>query len=328
MQREHVRNPTDPPDCDGLEPTATASVCRWALLLAVLFAFASATLLTRLLLVRSLAQPDTLMALRYTISALAMGLLGCVLDQGKTHLSWKTTYLWGGLLIAAQAILLGIASKMAAASIVGLCFFGGASWAASLMGSYFKRQWRFVHLVGVGVGGVGLFTVIPPHGDVNLGSLLALGGGVAWGGYLLWSQNAMPNGTVAIIVATSRAMAIGAGGVWLVALLLEPHGLRMMQVQAWWAVLYIGLLPQSLGVAALGWLATRLNHVELGVSQLGAPILVAIGGVAILGESATWRLWVGLSFVLLGMVLASQRKRFWHGDDHKPRRPNEAIGGE
>ena len=279
---------------------------KWTILLAVLCAWASATLVTRVLLVHSWADPDTLMALRYTVSAAATGILAVLIDRNQTKLNWKLSDIWGGVLVGGQAILFGIASKLASASITGLCFFGCASLTASLAGIIFNRRFSPIQFLGFIFGLLGLIVVLKPGGDLNTGALLAVMGGIAWGGYLLWSKYRFPSGWIAGMKATSRIMAIGAAISWIFAFSVEPHGLSTMDQTAWIGVLYMGLIPQAVGFVVFGWLAGSLNPIQLGVSQFGTPILIVLGGIVILGESTTWTLLFGLGLVILGMIFASK----------------------
>jgi drug/metabolite transporter (DMT)-like permease len=248
------------------------------------------------------------MALRYTISALVTGIAGWGVSR-RTQLAWRAAYVGGGLLMAGQAVLFGLASQLADASITGLCFFGCASLTASIWGFIRHRTLPLIRLVGLLLGLVGLLIVLKPVGPVNAGAVLAVLGGMAWGGYVLWSKYGLPQGWGPGIQGTSRTMGLGAVMVWAFALVTEPHGVALMSSSAWWGAVYMGLIPQALGFVVFGWLANRLNPVELGVSQFGTPLLIVVGGTTILGEGAPWTLWVGMACVIAGMILASSTAR-------------------
>lgn len=85
-------------------------LAQWVVLVVVLCGFASAALITRILFAHSMAEPDTLMAIRYSISAIGTAGLGLFFNGHRSILPWKWTYLCGGAMIAAQAIFFGIAS--------------------------------------------------------------------------------------------------------------------------------------------------------------------------------------------------------------------------
>lgn len=279
---------------------------QWVVLVVVLCGFASATLITRILLAHSMAEPDTLMAMRYSISAIGTAGFGFFFNRNCSSLPWKWTYIYGGVLIATQAIFFGIASKLTDASLAGLCFFGCASLTAALIGSFLKRHLPILQFLGLFFGFIGLITVLRPSANVDIkGTLCAVLGGFAWGGYILWSKYQMPTDWASLLRATGRTMAIGSILVWIFALMSEPHGVSIMDRTAWWSVVYIGLLPQAIGLAVLNWLAFRLNHIQLSVSLIGTPLFVVIGGVTLLNEPSTWTLWMGLGLVITGMVLAS-----------------------
>ena len=118
----------------------------------------------------------------------------------------------------------------------------------------------------------------------------------------------MPTDWASLFRATSLTMAIGSILVWIFTLFSDPHGVSIMHRAAWWSVVYIGLLPQAIGLAVLNWLAFRLNHIQLGVSLIGTPVFVIIGGVTLLNEPSSRRLWAALVLVIIGMVLASRNQ--------------------
>lgn len=279
----------------------------WVLLLAVLTAFASAALFTRRLLAHHWAQPDTLMALRYAVSASVTMSLGLFGRRSRPPIPWSWAYLGGGGLMALQALCFGLASQRMAVSVAGLCFFGGASLTTAGLGAWLQSRMPTIQRYGLFLGIAGLILVLRPGGAVDgPGIFLAVLGGVAWGVYVVASPYYMPSDSGSLLVATGRTMALGSALVWGIATIAEPHGISVMTPIAWGTVLYIGIIPQALGLVALNWLAARLNPVQLGVSLIGTPLLVVVGGVMLLDEPSVWTLWAGLGCVVGGIVLASR----------------------
>jgi drug/metabolite transporter (DMT)-like permease len=280
----------------------------WFLLICILTAWASAKIITRELVSKGIAEPMTLMSIRYGISSMVTAGFAKIFFK-KEQLKWDSRYLFGGLFVAAQAILLGIALKTAPVSLAGVCFFGCSSLVSSVYGLVTNRQEVKIHLFALLISLCGLLLISDPtnHATWNAGIFLAILGGVFWGGYLLWCKHQIPEGWIANIIASSRTMGIGA--IICFSFIYEPNAYHNMNSLSWGAAVYMGIVPQAIGFVLFGWLAPKLNHTQLGVSQLGTPLLVAFGGILLLGEDWTFTLGAGMIFILSGIALASKKPK-------------------
>jgi drug/metabolite transporter (DMT)-like permease len=162
--------------------------------------------------------------------------------------------------------------------------------------------------IGLALALTGLFILLAPEAgaasqSVPLGpAMLMASAGVAWGAYTLIGRG------------SADATGDTARNFLLAALLVAP----MLAFDSGWprwdgALLAIvsGTLTSALGYVLWYMAIPRLSLAAIASVQLGTPVVAALGGVVLLGESAGWRLIAGGAIILGGIVLTLFKPR--HG---------------
>lgn len=136
------------------------------------------------------------------------------------------------------------------------------------------------------------------HPDL-VGVLLMAGSGVAWGAYSLLGRAAGPP-TVATAAAFARAAPLAAG----IALVAAALGTLHADPTGWTCAVVSGAVTSALGYVLWYAVLPALGATRAAVLQLAVPVLTALGGVALLGESLGGRMVVASAAVLGGVALA------------------------
>lgn len=276
---------TSPPRSVG----ATAALTALTLL-----AFAANSILCRLALRGGAIEPLDFTTLRLSSGALV--LLPFLRARGAAaHEPWSPR---AALALAAYAVAFSLAYLWLDAGVGALLLFGAVQ--VTMIGAGLSRGERPTKLraLGIVLACAGLAALVRSGGaaPAPAGALLMVAAGVAWGAYSLAGR-----GSRVPARATARNF-----------LLAAPLGL------AAWA-LAPGAAPSARGVAlavtsgaltsGLGyvlWYAALRGHsaTSAAVVQLLVPVLAAVAGVFVLGESASTRLVVSGALTLGGVALA------------------------
>ena len=164
------------------------------------------------------------------------------------------------------------------------------------------------HWVGLTLAAIGLLCIIAPWHDMGsaLSTTLAIIGGLAWaaGTVLtkrLFRQQGQP---VSVLGLTAWQMLIGGIGLGIVALVVPQRTIE-------WNWAFIGGLTYSVVFASsLAWwlwsiVLQRLSTTVASVSSLGVPIVSVLLAWLILHDRPPLTEWIGIIFVLLGLVAIS-----------------------
>ncbi len=270
---------------------------RTALLAATaLLGFAANSLLCRLALRSGEIDAASFTAIRLASGAAVLALLYAARTRGLPRAgSWSSA-----AALAAYAVLFSFAYLDLPAGTGALLLFGSVQL-TMIGGALLRgerptvRQW-----LGWLVALAGLVVLTAPGVDPPppLATALMLGAGIAWGVYTLRGAGvtdplaatagnfarALPIAIVVAVIALSRHAQLSARGIALAAV---SGGIASgLGYSLWYAA-----------VPALG--ATRAAAIQLAV-----PVLTAIAGIALLGESLRIALAIGGSAIVLGLALA------------------------
>ena len=279
-----------------------------------LFAFAGNSLLCRLALRGGGIDAASFTALRLASGALALALLDALRrgaaagsDQGNgdgdgdvvRRGDWPSA-----LALFAYAAAFSVAYLGLSAATGALLLFGAVQ--LTMLGRAFAlgERWQPRQWLGLLAAGAGLVALLLPglQAPSPLHAALMLAAGVAWGVYSLRGRGSRdPLATTAgnFLRTLPLATALLALG-WSQAH-LDRVGLL--------AALASGALASGVGYALWYAALPSLRASTAGILQLSVPLLAALGGVALLGETLAWRFGVAAALTLGGIALATLKAR-------------------
>jgi drug/metabolite transporter (DMT)-like permease len=136
------------------------------------------------------------------------------------------------------------------------------------------------------------------HPDL-VGVLLMAGSGIAWGAYSLLGRSAG-----APVAATAAAFVGAAPLAAALALVAALRGSLHADATGWACAVVSGAVTSALGYVLWYSVLPALGATRAAVVQLAVPVLTALGGVALLGESIGARLIVASAAILGGVAVA------------------------
>lgn len=263
-------------------------------------------------------------AMRYLITELSpqaamvlrlypAGLLAIIVAifTGVKPIAWKD---WGRIAIAALAGNLGYQI---------LAAFGMQSVPASWTGLLFGLEPVFIALFAVVFAGDrltpwligGIFVSMLGTAALMLGSTLSPSGNVSLFGLVLVTLSTMGWGIYTVVIrpaskkygaiqVASIAMAISALPMPLFVGLDFPSTLASMGTTEWLAVGYVVVFGTFLATSAWNYALGQMESSIAGVFLYVQPVVAAIGGILLLGETLTWPLLLGGALIILGVAIA------------------------
>lgn len=269
---------------------------RAATLLAMI-AFAANSLLCRLALRDTQIDPASFTAIRLAAGAFALWLLLRPWRRPAIGGSWRAAFALFG-----YAAAFSYAYRSLSASTGALLLFGAVQltmFAGAWRGGERISRWQ---AGGIAIAFGGLLALLLPgiHAPPISGALLMALAGVAWGWYSLLGRGVTdPLSATAgnflrclpIVVVLSVATAASAN--------YDPLGVI--------CAIASGALASGVGYAIWYTALRGLTANQAASVQLSVPVIAAIGGIALLGESPSWRLAFAGAAVLGGIALALKR---------------------
>ena len=253
--------------------------------------------------------PETAMALRlYPAGLLAVVV---VLFIGVRKIAWRD---WGRIAIASLAGNLGYQI---------LAAYGMQTVPASWTGLIFGLEPVFIALFAVLLAGdrltpwliAGIFVSMLGTAALMLGSSLAPAGGVSLFGLMLVTLSTMGWGIYTVVI---RPVARKYGAVPVACLAMAitalpvpffvgpdlPSTLAAMDATAWAAVGFVVVFGTFLATSAWNFALSRMESSFAGVFLYVQPVVAALGGILLLGESLTWPLLLGGALIIAGVAIA------------------------
>jgi len=268
---------------------------------AAMLAFAGNSLLCRLALKTSEIDPATFTSLRLASGALMLALL-LRMRHGSTAMagSWR-----GAMALFVYAAAFSFAYVSLDAGVGALLLFGAVQISMVLWGWRQGERPAPMSLAGLLVAFAGLLALLLPGAGAPplLGSLLMLVAGVAWGAYSLLGRSA------------SDALAATTGNFVRSLPMTALLSLALLQTMEWDVngVLYAlasGALASGLGYAIWYMAIADLKAIQAATVQLSVPVITALAGGLLLGETLSLRLGLSSLAVLGGiaLVLAARQR--------------------
>lgn len=277
----------------------------FALTLLAMLAFAGNSLLCRLALNHTAIDPVSFTLVRLASGALSLWLIVRWVQSGRCgHGNWRSAT---ALFVYALAFSLAYVQLNAATG--ALLLFGAVQ--ATMIGHGLWTGERLGRIQGVGclvaLGGLGSLLLpgltTPPWGS----AALMVGAGVAWGVYSLRGKGA---GDPTRVTAGNFLRTLPLAAAASLVASVFPFGLPL-SLDAWGVSYAIasGAIASGLGYAIWYAALPSLRSAQAATVQLSVPVIAALGGVILLGESLSWRLAIASFAILGGIALVIAEKR-------------------
>jgi len=264
--------------------------------------------------------PEAAMVLRLFPAGLLAAMV--VLFTGVRQISWAD---WGRIIIASMAgnfgyqILAAYGLQTVPASWTGL-IFGLEPVFIALFAVLLAGDRLTPWLIGgicvaiLGTAALMLGSTLQPSGDVTLfGLVLVTLSTMGWGIYTVVIRPASHRyGPVPV---ACLAMAISALPMPFFVGADFPEMLASMDRTAWLAVGFVVVFGTFLATSAWNFALGHMESSIAGVFLYVQPVVAAVGGILLLGESLTWPLLLGGALIIAGVAIAQfgplmSRKRF------------------
>lgn len=255
---------------------------------------------------RSGAEPVSLLAVRFAVAAVLLVALRAVTARSGGAGPWPrgrtlaALLALGGVVYTVQALSFFRALELAPAALVAilLYLFPGI---VVVLAAVFLRERPTAAVVGcllLAAVGVGL-TVGPIRGEVApLGLVLGVFSAVCYATYIVLSSRVVPRvGPLTAICVVVAAAAVSYGGVALVTRPAWPG-----DAGGWAAAAAVGLIGTVFAMLAFFAGLERLGPTDASVASTLEPVVTAVLGVVVLGETLGPLQTAGAALVLAAVV--------------------------
>jgi drug/metabolite transporter (DMT)-like permease len=269
-----------------------------------MLAFAGNSLLCRMALKHSAIDAASFTTIRLVSGALMLGLVLRWRGRARAHIAVGAGNWRSALALFAYAAGFSFAYVRLPAATGALLLFGGVQ--ATMIGYGVWQGERLLRLQLAGfvlaLGGlVGLLLpgiAAPPM----VSAWLMLGAGLAWGIYSLRGKGAGdPTQVTAGNFLRAVAIAVALSLLMLNELSLDRAGVGYAVVS--------GALTSGLGYALWYRALPALKATQAAIVQLSVPVLAAVGGIVLLGESLRWRMVLASGAIIGGIALVILEKK-------------------
>lgn len=269
-----------------------------------MIAFASNSLLCRVALKHTSIDAASFTSIRLASGAVMLWLVVRITRGAQTGGgNWRSAFA-----LFAYAAGFSFAYVNLPAATGALLLFGAVQATMIGHGIWAGERLLGLQLVGLVLAIGGLFGLLLPglSAPPLPGSLLMLGAGVAWGIYSLRGKGA---GDPTRVTAGNflRAVPIAA------ALSVLMHDGTSLDGAGLWYAVASGALASGIGYAIWYTALPALKATNAATVQLSVPVIAAVGGVLLLGESVTPRLVLASVAILGGIALVILERKNANG---------------
>lgn len=271
-----------------------------ALTALAMLAFAANSLLCRAALRDTSIDAASFTALRLVAGAIALWLIVRLRSQKLPQAGAGNWLSAVALFVYAAGFSFAYLSLTAATG--ALLLFGAVQATMIVYGLWIGERLQQLQIAGLLLALVGMFALLLPglSAPPLVGSLLMLAAGVAWGIYSIRGKGAGdPTRVTAGNFLRAAPLALGLGLVFWQQIHFDMAGLVYAVAS--------GALASGLGYVIWYMALPALQATHASTVQLSVPVLTALGGVLLLGESLSLRL-VLASLAILGGIALVIRK--------------------
>ena len=265
-----------------------------ALTVVAMLAFAANSVFCRMALTQTHISPAMFTIVRLAAGAMTLALLCRLRTGGRIGGSWPAA-----VALLGYAACFSFAYVSLTAATGALLLFGAVQATMILWGLIGGERLRPGQWIGFALALAGLLALLAPGviAPDPLGAGLMLAAGIAWGVYsLLGRSSGDPTATTAGNFIRATPLSLGLA-------LLGSNGIDGPGTM--WAVLS-GAIASGAGYAVWYTALSGLTATRAATVQLTVPVLAAVAGVLLLGETVTWRLVIVAVAVLAGVALVLQ----------------------
>lgn len=292
------------------------SLLNFSLVALAMLAFAGNSLLCRVALKGGAIDAASFTSVRLLSGAITLGALVWWLQHKQDAQPQRptTTTLpgdgWSALALFVYAAGFSFAYLSMTAATGALLLFGAVQATMIAWGLYQGERMRPLQLGGFALAVAGLTALMLPGLATPGfgGSAAMLGAGVAWGAYSLRGRRKQTRG------AANNPTAVTAGNFVRtvpMALVLSAVALPQSHLSSS-GVLYAvasGALTSGVGYAVWYRVLPTLQATHAATVQLSVPVIAALGGIVLLGETATWPMALSACAIMGGIGLVIWNKR-------------------
>jgi len=297
------------------QPTAqavpAAHGARTAALVAIaMLAFAANSLLCRQALRHTAIDPASFTAIRLLAGAMVLGLLGLRAPgfeprAGYARFAPRAGSVRSALYLFTYAAAFSYAYASLPAATGALLLFAAVQLSMVGVGWWHGERPRARQAAGLLLAGAGLVALLLPGmaAPPPAGGALMILAGVAWGLYSLRGRTG--GDPVAATAGNFQRAALMVLPLLIARALIEPGGTRV-DAAGLVCALASGALASGLGYAVWYRVLPALNAPLAAAVQLSVPVLTALGGWALLGETPTIRLVLAAAAILGGIAIVAR----------------------
>jgi len=257
-------------------------------------------------LVLRYAGPFDFSALRYSIGAVLLFIVLVVMRRPLAPPPLGGTIITGLAQTAAFQGLGQLALTSGGTGHVVLLAYAMPFWAVLLAWGLLGERPLPRHWLGLALAAIGLTCVIAPWNGLGnpASTLMALLGGMCWALGTVTSKRMFQCHQPDPLTFTAWQMAFGAAGLAMVAFIVPQRAIE-------WSPAFIAGLAYSVILAtSLAWtlwllVVRRLPTAVASVSSLAVPVLSVLMAWAVLGEAPVPSEWVGMAFIVAGLLAVS-----------------------
>ncbi|HEY3365010.1 MAG TPA: DMT family transporter [Symbiobacteriaceae bacterium] len=257
--------------------------------------------------------PLTLLTVRLLIAGVILGAITVYQRQWRAERRHQPL-LWSlGLIgFTASLALQFFGTKLSSAHNGGLITSASPAFIVLFAVWVLKERQSWVQWVALGLATVGVLAVVGPEtqsaaagSTVWLGNLCLIGASVTWGLYTVLSKLACRY--YSSLTVTTYATLTGLVFTTPLALATERHAVVWSSLPAsvWWGIAYVGII--STAVAFYLWVR-GFALIDAGTGSLfffAQPLVAAVLGALVLGETLRWYFFLGAGFIFAGLVVSA-----------------------
>lgn len=216
----------------------------------------------------------------------------------------------GGLVYAANLAVWNTAILLTSAAAATLLSNNSPLWVGLGAMLIFREKLSLKYWLGLLIALGGMAIIVGGNAfqefQFNLGDLLAIVASILYAAFMLITQKARKQtDTLTLNTLTMFTSTI----VLLPVVLAFGHPLSGFKAHTWMALLGLGLLPQFSGWLVINYAMGYLPAARISVILLGQPVVTAILGIILLGETLSPATTTGGIMVLIGIYLVNQRAK-------------------
>lgn len=260
--------------------------------------------------------PFTLLVIRLLIASLILGSMA--LARGELMVQPKHRGLLVSLGLVGFTMSLGLqfwGTKLSTAHNGGLITSASPAFIVLFAVWLLKERLAWQELVSLGLATVGVLAVIGPesgggHGaNLWLGNLCLVGAAITWALYTVMGKLASQHYSALTVTtyATFSGLVFSAP----IAYFTEWRlwSLSGTPALAWWGVAYVGVMSTAVAFYLWNKGFSMMNASPASLFFFAQPLVAAVLGALLLGETLHWYFFVGAALILAGLIWSALARK-------------------